>query len=128
MALDEIVADPLTFRVGYNSTVRATVKKLGEDFDISAARYSVEIRALARGATEYAMRKELTKVGSSAPAVAEGQLPAWAAADEGRTFKFLVVMVDSNTAPSGAATLSGDAEEVLGEFTRTIGPGLVGSP
>lgn len=123
MSLDTIVADPLTFRVGYNSTVRVTVKKLGREFDIADARYTVFLRGLLDGAAAYAVDVELDKV-EGEDGVAEGSVPAWPEASEGKTYRFWPVLVDANTAPEGT-TLTGDHEEVLGEFVRTIRPAVV---
>ena len=123
MSLDELVADPLTFRVGYNSTVKVTVLEDGEAFDISNARYSVRLRGIQKGAAAYAVDVELDKVVGET-GVAQGALPPWVEADAGKTFRFWPVLVDADTAPGGT-TKTGDFEEVLGEFTRTIQPALV---
>ena len=127
MALDAVVIDPVVLRVGENATVRITVKKLGEDFeDLDDDRYTVLVRARQRGADEYAHEVEAAKVGVDAPAAADAALPAWEAEDEGKTYDFLIVLVDEDAATVGATTPSESYEEVLGSFTRTIQRGLVG--
>ena len=125
MTLDELVADPLTFRVGYNSTVRVSVLKDGELFTaLAGARYSVRLRGMEQGAEVYALDVEIAK--SSVDGKAEGPIPAWTAATVGKTFRFWPVLVDADVSPAGP-TLTGDFEEVLGEFRRTIQPAIAGA-
>ena len=134
LSTKEAVINQITITVrAAGGDTRVTVKKLGLVFSawnypsdgLADDRYTVRIRALEDGAEAYEFDQEIPK--SATDGIAEGPLPAWAAADVGKTFRFWVVLVDADTAPSGAATLSGDFEQVLGEFVRTIQPGIEGA-
>jgi hypothetical protein len=123
------VPDRLVFRVGYCTTVGFRVLeevdgKLG-GMDISAARYSVRLRAQEDGGDAYLFDVVLPK--SGAPAGGSGWVrgfaPAMLAGWEGKNLRFRVVLIDTDSDPVNP-TETDDFEEELGWFMRTVLPGL----
>ncbi len=124
---------PWDFTVGHNTTVgfrvwkRAIVagKESFEPEDLSAARYSMQLRGRLEGAATYLFDKNIPKA-DGAEGYFEGFLDAFLLADVDKKVVCWAVLVDADLAPGGA-TKTGDFEEILCEFTRTIRPGLAGA-
>ena len=130
MGRNATIEAPWDFTVAHNTTVGFRVwkrsivqgKELLQPEDLSAERYSMVLRARVEGATAYLFEKDIPKA-DGAEGYFEGFVPAFAVADEGKTVICWAVLIDEDLAPGGA-TESGDFEEILCEFTRTIRPAL----